>query len=205
MKDHDTNVLEELYIYKIYNEANPPIPPAQPPAQPKKTMNVKTFGDLVNMIKNIESKQKFNNLKDAVALTAVDQVIGLIPGGSSIKSAYDFFKKVYNTPDTKKTNTFIDKLDVDDEVSKIVDDTVENNFLKFIVKHLQSYDPNTPIPPDWNMTQELIRYLKATYKNRSAVLPQQGSVHQTGKTNQINQTVTANNQPQNQTLTMQSK
>ena len=102
---------------------------------------------------------------------SIDVALGLIPGASSAKTAFDFFKACYSKPDDKKTNTILDRLDIDDETSLIVDDNIENGFLKYVTDLIQKYDPNLPIPNDWDMTKEINRYLKSNYNNRSVDIP----------------------------------
>jgi hypothetical protein len=70
-------------------------------------------------------------------------------------------------PDDKKTNTWLDKLDIDDETSAIVDDTVENGFIKTLAKSLDKKSDNDPLEDDFNMNQELVDYLKEKYKGRT--------------------------------------
>lgn len=154
------------------SQAQPVTPQPAGDTQPQTSkIRINTFGDLVKLIKGIELKRKGKQLANQATSFAVDQVIGLIPGGSNIKTAFDFFKTVASQPDTKKTNTVIDKLNVDDQVSMIVDDRIENAFLKHMLGLAQKYNPNQPIPPTWNMTKELERYIKQTYKNRSISVP----------------------------------
>ena len=43
--------------------------------------------------------------------------MGLIPGAEVAKSTFDFIKAAILKPDTKKTNTWLDKLDVDEKIS----------------------------------------------------------------------------------------
>jgi len=52
---------------------------------------------------------------------------------------------MYNLPDDKKTNTGLDKLNVDDQVSKVVDDRIENAFLNDFSMYLKSFDDETPL------------------------------------------------------------
>ena len=168
-KTKDQLLLEQKYSL-IYEAPIPTVPQQQVPKQAPK-IQINTFGDLVKLIKGIELKRKGKQLANQATSFAVDQVIGLIPGGSNIKTAFDFFKTVASQPDTKKTNTVIDKLNVDDQVSMIVDDRIENAFLKHMLELAQKYDQNQPIPSTWNMTKELERYIKQTYKNRGISVP----------------------------------
>ena len=46
-------------------------------------------------------------------------------------------KNTYSMPDEKRTGTAFDALDVDDEVSAIVDDPIENSFVKAVSKEIE--------------------------------------------------------------------
>ena len=76
-------------------------------------------------------------------------------------------KASYNKPDTKKTKTWVDKIDVDDDMSDIVDDTVENGFIKMMVELIESEPDDKPLEPDFNMNQKLVDYLKDNHNDRT--------------------------------------
>jgi hypothetical protein len=70
-------------------------------------------------------------------------------------------------PDGKKTNTWLDKLDVDDDMSQIVDDTVENGFMQAMTKSIESEQDTKPLEDDFNMNAKMVDYLKKTYSGRT--------------------------------------
>lgn len=122
-----------------------------------------TYGDLKKAIKAIQLKQK----GEEVGGVAINAILGAIPGLGAAKTTYDFVKAAFSKPDTKKTKTWLDKIDVDDEFSAIVDDTVENNFLKIMAQMFDSKPDDAPLEPDFNMNQKLVDYLKEKYKGRT--------------------------------------
>ena len=124
---------------------------------------METYGDLKKAIKAIGLKQK----GAAIGNVAVDVVLNSIPGAGAAKSTFDFIKAAFNKPDTKKTNSWLDKLDVDDNMSAIVDDTVENGFLKMIAKTIESESDDKPLESDFNMNQRMVDYLKKNYGGRT--------------------------------------
>ena len=75
-------------------------------------------------------KQKIQ--KDALKDTGAGLILNLIPGAGSIKTAFNLVKTLYKLPDDKRTNTGLDNLQVDDQVSAVVDDRIENQFLQEI-------------------------------------------------------------------------
>jgi uncharacterized protein (UPF0335 family) len=129
--------------------------------------NLETYGDLKTLINNISKQQKGDKIISKGKEFALDQVLGLIPGASNAKTAFDFIKTAILKPDTKKTNTWLDKLDIDDDMSKIIDDTVENGFMQAMASSIEA-EPNTKTLEDnFNMNAKMVDYLKNTYKGRT--------------------------------------
>jgi hypothetical protein len=129
--------------------------------------NLETYGDLKKLIDTIKRKQKGEKIISKGKEVALDTVLGFIPGASAAKTAYDFFKAAIEKPDTKKTNTWLDKLDIDDDMSKIIDDTVENGFMQAITKSIESESDDKKLEDDFNMNQKMVDYLKDLYGGRT--------------------------------------
>ena len=115
-----------------------------------------TYGDLKKVIKAISLKQK----EEKIGQVALDTVVGFIPGAEAAKTTFDFIKAAFSKPDTKKTNTWLDKLDIDDQMSAIIDDTVENGFLKMLANTLENESDTKPLESDFNMNAKMVDYLK---------------------------------------------
>jgi hypothetical protein len=130
-------------------------------------LNLNTYGDLKKAIKAIALKQKGQAIVSQGKSFVLDQLLGLIPGASNAKTTYDFIKAAIQKPDTKKTGTWLDKLDIDDEMSKIIDDTVENGFMQMMSKTIESKPDNQPLESDFNMNEKMINYLKDKYEGRT--------------------------------------
>ena len=124
---------------------------------------LKTYGDLKKAIKSVSLKQK----GEKIAGLAVDTISDFIPGLGTAKTTYDFIKAAISKPDTKKTKTWLDKLDIDDDMSKIIDDTVENGFIQMITKTIEGEPDSKPLEQDFNMNQKLVDYLKQNYQGRT--------------------------------------
>jgi hypothetical protein len=122
-----------------------------------------TYGDLKKAIKAISLKQK----GEKIGNVAIDTILGAIPGIGAAKTTFDFVRAAFSKPDTKKTNTWLDKLDIDDEMSSIVDDTVENGFLKALSQTIDSESDDAPLESDFNMNAKMVDYLKRTYGGRT--------------------------------------
>ena len=113
--------------------------------------NLETYGDLKQLLNSINKRQKGEKIISKGKEFALDQILGLIPGASNAKTAFDFIKTAISKPDGKKTNTWLDKLDVDDDMSQIVDDTVENGFMQTITKSIESEQDSKPLEDDFNI------------------------------------------------------
>ena len=137
--------------------------------------DIQTYGDLKKIIKAITTKQKVSAVlgggkskaSDIVLDAAVEALKATIPGIGLAKHAFDIFKGAAKKPDTKKTNTWLDKLDVDDEMSAIVDDTVENGFIQAITKSIESEPDDKPLESDFNMNDRMIGFLQKKYQGRT--------------------------------------
>ena len=126
-----------------------------------------TYGDLKKLISGISKRQKGDKIISKGKEFALDQILGFIPGASNAKTAFDFVRAAIEKPDTKKTNTWLDKLDIDDEMSAIVDDTVENGFMQSMAKSIESEPDDKPLEDDFNMNAKMVDYLKRTYDGRT--------------------------------------
>ncbi len=125
--------------------------------------DIQTYGQLRQAIKDIIKKQKLQKVGDV----SVDTIIGALPILGNIKSGIDFVNAFVKAPDTQKTQTWLDKLQVDDEMSAIVDDTVENGFIKAMATDIEKEPNDKPLEPDFNMNAKMVNYLKNKYKGRT--------------------------------------
>jgi hypothetical protein len=126
-------------------------------------MELNTYGDLKKVIKAISLKQK----GEKIGQIALNSITSFIPGADAAKTTFDFIKAAFNKPDTKKTKTWLDKLDIDDEMSAIVDDTVENGFLKIIAQTIENESDTKPLEQDFNMNAKMVNYLRQKYSGRT--------------------------------------
>ena len=115
-----------------------------------------TYGDLKKVIKAIELKQK----GEKIGKIALGTLLSFIPGAEAAKTTFEFMKAAMSKPDTKKTGTWLDKLDVDDEMSAIVDDTVENGFMQAMADTIEAKSDSQPLEPNFNMKAEMVEYLR---------------------------------------------
>ena len=126
-------------------------------------MELNTYGDLKKVIKAISQKQK----GEKIGQVALSSITSLIPGADTAKTTFEFIRAAFSKPDTKKTKTWLDKLDIDDEMSAIVDDTVENGFLNILTQTIENESDTKPLEQDFNMNNKMVNYLKQNYSGRT--------------------------------------
>jgi len=160
-------ILERWDKYKLEEQ----IPPTQQPAStaPQAPSGVKTFGDLKKVLTGMELKRQGK----LVGQKAAEYFGSLIPGVSTVmsvvkdaKDAFDFLKSVYSADDNFKSQTGLDSLNVDDNISKIVDDNVEAAFLKALMQDITKRPDNEPIG-QWTATTAIQDYLARQFQQNT--------------------------------------
>lgn len=130
-------------------------------------LELKTYGDLKKALKAISSKQKGEKIVSKGKEIAIDYIVSLIPGGGAAKTTFDVISSLYKSPDKKKTNSWLDNLNIDDDFSKIIDNTVENGFLKVLYNTIEQTSNDKPLENDFNLNTKLQEYLKKHYAGRT--------------------------------------
>jgi len=128
---------------------------------------LKTYGDLKKLIQGISRQQKGEKILSKGKEVALDTLLSFIPFASAAKTTFDFMRAAISKPDGKKTSTWLDKLDIDDDMSKIVDDTVENGFMQMMAKTIESESDTKSLEDDFNMNAKMVDYLKTHYGGRT--------------------------------------
>jgi len=140
----------------------------------KKIEDVKTVGDLRALIQTAQLKKRGEQLKggviDAAKSAIVDEIIGKVPGLAAAKNMFDLARSAYSLPDEATQGTALKFLNIDDDVSKIVDDPIENAFLADLSKTLQE-DPDDTKLEDIDMTRELQTYLADKFNEKTVTAP----------------------------------
>lgn len=140
----------------------------------KKIEDVKTVGDLRALIQTAQLKKRGEQLKggviDAAKSAIVDEIIGKVPGLAAAKNMFDLARSAYSLPDEATQGTALKFLNIDDDVSKIVDDPIENAFLADLSKTLQE-DPDDTKLEDIDITQRLQLYLADKFNEKTVTAP----------------------------------
>lgn len=98
-------------------------------------------------------------------------ILGALPGVGNIytalkgtKTAVSALNKIYGADDKFKSNTGLDVLNVDDNVSRIVDNPVEVKFLNYYANLISDMDDDELLP---NATSELQDFLKTNFNDNT--------------------------------------
>jgi hypothetical protein len=128
---------------------------------------IETVGELRKIIQNYREMEAGKE----VGKKAVEMAVELTPGISNIyavwkgvKDGKDMLGKLYGAEDDVQSNTGMDRLNVDDNVSKIVDNRLEQAFLNDLLTTIQDMDDNAPIP---DVNEKLQDFLKGKFDQHS--------------------------------------
>ena len=128
-------------------------------------IEIQTVGDLKKMVaKAIRAKRTGQGVGAVGDFLKGIPLSVLGPG----KDLFDIAAAAYKLPDDKAIGPGLKALNVDDEVSAIVDDQLENAFLKTLDKELSSggIPDDTPLEK-LDMTKLLSKYIANTHDDRT--------------------------------------
>ena len=126
---------------------------------------LETVGDLKKFLKY----RKAMAVGGEVGKQAAELAADLVPGGrkaldiiskmSDAKDVAGFIKGLFSADDGYNTGTGLDALNVDDNVSAIVDDPIEANFIKDLVKNILADAPDDTPLEKYDVTQLLQQFI----------------------------------------------
>ena len=135
--------------------------------QIKSLDDVKTVGHLKALINHVRSKKAGKEggkgIADTVIDIAVDEIQGMIPGFATAKNLFMAAKGVYDLDDKAQVGALA-SLNVDDDVSKVIDDAIENEFLKDWESALSSLSDDKELE-EIDVTKALSNWMKKKYDN----------------------------------------
>lgn len=128
---------------------------------------INTVGEMLKVIKLF--RQAKAGKKTAIGalewladqIPVINNIVGILRGA---KNAREQLQALYGLDDKFKTNTGLDKINVDDDISTIVDDPIETAFLNYFIQKLETYDPNEPIP---NVDAEIKKWLAMNFNGKT--------------------------------------
>ena len=122
---------------------------------------IETYGQLRSQLQTAISSKK----KEALKGFGIGLIFDVL-GGAIFKDTATFIKTMYKLPDNKKTGTVLDVfLNVNDDVSAIVDDELENAFLQDFMKIIESKPDDEKITT--SITQELQDWIAEKYSQNT--------------------------------------
>ena len=123
---------------------------------------IETVGDLKKFLKLSKAKE----LGGEIGKEALTLIADMVPGGTTaldaITKAKDVAGVVMNlakAEDDYSTGTKLDVLNVDDKVSKIVDNPIETNFIRYLVKVVFAKASDDEPLENYDATELLQRYI----------------------------------------------
>jgi len=125
---------------------------------------IQTVGELKQALIGAVQAKKAGQAKSELKDTAVGILLDFFPGAGTAKGIADIFRSVYSMPDEKRSNTGLDFLNVDDDISVITDDRVENAFIKSFLKQFEKVPDNVKLG-EIDMTKLLTDFIKEKYNN----------------------------------------
>ena len=164
----------------LSDEAETSIHPNSIESQPVQgNLNVRTIGDLrriINKAKTAKRKQQASSEIQQAAtgaakggfFTALGSALGFPL--AQIASVGELIVKAYKLPDEKITGTGLDQLQIDPEISAIVANDVENNFLNTISDRLKQL-PDETLLQNVNINKLLRDFISANYDQRTITSP----------------------------------
>ena len=126
---------------------------------------LETVGDLRKLIKTHRAMEAGQELGKKAAEAAIEQipvVSNIFSLWKGAKDAKEIVGKLYVAEDSFKSATGLDKLNVDDDVSKIVDDPIEVAFINDLMKTIEDMDDLAPIP---DVNAELQKFLASQFNS----------------------------------------
>lgn len=143
---NDMKLIMESWRLSAINEAPNPI---------------QTVGEFRKFVQIYRAKEvgKEGSKKAADALVGSIPVIGNVFNAlKGAKDVKDVYKKIYGLDDDIKTNTGLDKLQVNDDVSKIVDDPIEVAFMNDFLGQLLDKGDEEPLPDVNDALQDFLKF-----------------------------------------------
>jgi hypothetical protein len=158
--------------------------PAQSTNSPAVTL--RTYADLKAVLDGIAAGKNFQMVTDTGKVIAKDTIINMIAastasaigiaaapatGGASIavsagvSGTIAVLQKLFSKKDSVKTDTFLDRLDVDDKYSALASNEAEIEFLKTIYEFItEKAKANVKLPSNFNMNREFETWIKTKYQ-----------------------------------------
>ena len=162
VKEEEVNEILGLSSKEKMDKAMAELPAAE-------RVGLETVGDLKKFLKY----RKAMAVGGEVGKQAAELAADLLPGGrkvldtiykmSDAKDAAGFIKGIFSAKDSYNTGTGLDKLNVDDNGSAIVDDPIEANFIQDFVKNVLAGAPDDTPLEKYDVTRLLQQFIAGEF------------------------------------------
>ena len=124
---------------------------------------IETVGQLRTALRNYKIKKTGAGLLTKLVRKGVESIPVAGPAIGAVLDAGELAKSLYGGDlDDKDPLPGLDAMRVNPDVSKIVDDDIEEEFLKVLSQELEEADPETPID-DFNTTGRLQNFIASKF------------------------------------------
>ena len=121
--------------------------------------DIKTYGDLRMLLFGAQHKNKSKK-----ALKIAKTIAGVLPGVDTVTNVGDILLGMWRfSKKGKKTNSFLDNFRIDKEIQQILDNKLEEAFLKYVFEEIKNKNNNESIE-SFDMTEMLNSFLKKHFK-----------------------------------------
>ena len=132
----------------------------------KDPKEIKTIGDLKALLTYAKKEARGEAIKGFVKEELFDLLKDSVPGLGAAKSVVGFIKDRYDDKDGMKSGSALDFMNVDDNISLMIDDKIEELFLKHLESSLSDLSDDSPLEK-LNMNKLLSKFLAQKYDSRT--------------------------------------
>ena len=126
---------------------------------------IENVGQLRTALKNYKIKKTGQGVLTKILRKGIEAIPIAGPAIGAVLDAGELAKNLYGGDlDDKEPLPGLDVMRVNPDVSKIVDDDIEKEFLKVLSQDLEKADPETPID-DFNTTARLQNFIASKFNN----------------------------------------
>ena len=152
------NIVESWRGYVIEQEE-------EPDEEQVSSNEIENVGQLRTALKNYKIKKTGQGVLTKILRKGVEAIPVAGPAIGAVLDAGELVKSLYGGDlDDKEPLPGLDAMRVNPDVSKIVDDDIEEEFLKVLSQELEKADPETPIN-DFNTTARLQNFIASKFNN----------------------------------------
>ena len=137
----------------------------EPDEEQVSSSEIENVGQLRTALKNYKIKKTGKGLLTKLVRKGIQSIPVAGPALGTVLDAGQLAKSLYGGDlDDKKPLPGLDVMRVSPDVSKIVDDDIEEEFLKVLSQELEDADPETPIS-DFNTTARLQNFIARKFND----------------------------------------